>query len=451
MTAYSKKEEVCSLEEGKQQSMPASVQGLYREKKRLDIRKTGKNKKRWLNSLRLRWSIQIAFFIVVIVIGWQFYTFVKYCESGGKGFYMPRPPGVESFLPISALMGTKYFFGTGKINSIHPAGFVIFGTLLLTALFFRRGFCGWICPIGTISEWEWRLGDWFLKKLPQRVSSLMRNIPTRFTAGLSLIFTPIIALLIAGVITMESFKYPLFRYLTPAYVLAMVLPFVIPRKIWPDKVNDILARAWKFSILAFFIQVVIIKMPIAQLEMLYARAPFMRVADIKMLKFFTNMSGMALSVILTFLIISLINKNYWCRFFCPYGALLGIIAYASPMRITRDTGKCIDCGKCTKACAMHILVEKKIHVLTHECVACYDCVNACPVNGALDMKLIGDRKKVRYGLYAIMIVGLYVVITNTARATGHWYTKISDAEYIKRISELDSPKYLHKEGQFETE
>lgn len=443
--------EIRQLEEIRQSSSSASGQEVYGKNKRTETRKAGKKSRKGFNSQKLRWCVQIAFFIVVLVIGWQFYTFVKYCEAGGKGFYLPRPPGVESFLPISALMGTKYFFGTGKINPIHPAGFVIFGTLLLTALFFKRGFCGWICPIGTVSEWEWRFGDWFLKKLPQRVSYVIRNVPTRFTAGLSLVFTPIIALLILDVITMESFKSPLFRYLTPAYILAMVLPFAIPRKIWPDKVNDILARAWKFSILAFFIQVIFIKMPIAQLEVLYTRAPFVRVADIKMLKFFMNMSGLALSVILTILIISLINKNYWCRFFCPYGALLGIIGYASPMRITRDTGKCIDCGKCTKACAMHILVEKKKHVLTHECVACYDCVNACPVNGALDMKLVGDRKKIHYVLYAVLLVGLYVAVTNTARATGHWYTRISDAEYILRISELDQPKYLHKAGQFEME
>lgn len=163
------------------------------------------------------------------------------------------------------------------------------------------------------------------------------------------------------------------------------------------------------------------------------------------------MSGIALSVILAILIISIVNKNFWCRFFCPYGAMLGILAYVSPLRVTRDTGKCIDCGKCTRACPSYILVEKKKHVLTHECLACYDCVNACPVNGALDMKLVGDRKKIHYGLYAFMLVGLYVAVTNTARATGHWYTRISDPEYVLRISEINQPKYQHKEGQFETE
>ena len=437
--------------ETQQELYTPSIRNVITETKQTKTNRSNKGKKNWWNSQKLRWSIQIAFIIVVLVIGWQFYTFVKYCESGGKGFYMPRPPGVESFLPISALMGTKYFFGTGKINPIHPAGFVIFGTLLLTAIFYRRGFCGWICPIGLISEWEWRLGDWLLKKLPQRVSHAIKHFPTRITAGLSLIFTPIVGLLIIEVLTMESFKSPVFVYLTPAFILAMVLPFVVPRRFWSDNVNDTIARAWKYSILAFFIQVIIIKMPIAQLEVMYTKVPFVRVADVKMLKFFTNMSGMALSVILAILIISLVNKNFWCRFFCPYGALLGIIAYASPMRITRDTGKCINCGKCTRACAMHILVEKKKHVLTHECVACYDCVNACPVNGALDMKLVGDRKKIHYGLYALMLVGLYVAVTNTARATGHWYTKINDAEYILRISELNHPKYLHKAGQFETE
>ena len=428
-----------------------STQEIYTENKQSDAKKAVRSKKNKFNSQNLRWAVQIAFFIVVLVIGWQFYTFVKYCEAGGKGFYMARPPGVESFLPISALMGTKYFFGTGKINPIHPAGFVIFGTLLLTAVFFRRGFCSWICPVGVISEWEWKLGDWFLKKLPQRVSYLMRNIPTRFIAGLSIIFTPIVALLVIDVLTMESFESPIFMYLTPAYVLAMVLPFVVPRKIWSDLVNDRIARAWKYAILAFFIQIIVIKMPIAQLEIMYTKVPFIRVADVKMLKFFTDMSGMALSVILSILIISLVNKNFWCRFFCPYGAMLGILAYISPLRITRNTEKCIDCGKCTRACPSYILVEKKKHVLTHECLACYDCVNACPVNGALDMKLIGDSKKIHYGLYAVMLIGFYVALTNTARATGHWHTKISDAEYILRISELNQPKYFHKAGQFETE
>ncbi len=429
----------------------APVQELYLDTKKPNSKKTAKNKGKWLSSQRLRWYVQIAFFIVVLVIGWQFYTFVRYCEMGGKGFYLPRPPGVESFLPISALMGTKYFFGTGKINTIHPAGFVIFGTLLLTALFFRRGFCSWICPIGTISEWEWRFGDWFMKKLPKQASSLIRNIPVQLTAGLSLVFTPIIVLLILEILTMESFKSPVFMYLTPAYILAMVLPFVVPRKIWPDIVNDRIARAWKYAILAFFVQVIVIKMPVAQLEFMYDRVPFIRVADVKMLKFFINMSGMALSVILTMLVFSLVSKNFWCRFFCPYGALLGIIAYASPLRITRDAKKCIDCGKCTRACPSYILVEKKKHVLTHECTACYDCVHACPVNGALDMKPVGTRKKIHYGLYALMLIGLYVALTNAARATGHWYTKISDAEYRLRIMELNHPKYLHKAGQFATE
>src|SRR3989304_6502908 len=108
------------------------------------------------DSQKLRWLIQIAFFILVIFIGWRFYLFVKFCESGGTGAFVPRPPGVEAFLPIGALLAVKYFFLTGIIDPIHPAGFVIFGTILLTALLFRRGFCNWICPVGTISEWLWR-------------------------------------------------------------------------------------------------------------------------------------------------------------------------------------------------------------------------------------------------------------------------------------------------------
>ncbi|MDR4507301.1 MAG: 4Fe-4S binding protein [Candidatus Brocadiaceae bacterium] len=434
-----------------QHAASGSAQPVYRKNNASNVDKNGGRRRKWYNSQKIRWAIQIAFFILVLVIGWQFYTFIKYCEAGGKGFYLPRPPGVESFLPISAIMGTKYFFGTGKINTIHPAGFVIFGTLLLTAIFFRRGFCSWICPVGAISEWEWRFGDWLLKKIPRKVSHVIRNIPTRFTAGLSLIFTPIIILLLLEIITMKSFKAPVFRQLMPAYIVAMILPFAVPRRFWSDKANDMIARAWKYTLLAFFLQMIVIKMPISQLELLYTRAPFIRVADVKMLKFFTNLSGIGLTVVLTFLIISIVNKNFWCRFFCPYGAILGILAYISPLRITRNLETCIHCEKCTRACPSYILVEKKKHVLTHECLACYDCVNACPVNDTLDMKSIGSRKKVLQWFYAILLIGFFAALTNTARLTGNWRTEISDAEYILRISEIDHPKYLHKEGQFEVE
>ena len=63
------------LEQTKQpQPKTASVQDLYIETSQKKAKKRGNNKRKGFNSPKLRWSIQIAFFIVVLVIGWQFYT-----------------------------------------------------------------------------------------------------------------------------------------------------------------------------------------------------------------------------------------------------------------------------------------------------------------------------------------------------------------------------------------
>ena len=128
------------MEEIKQNLSFTSVQEVSVENKQPKTKKSGKNKGTWLNSQKLRWSVQIAFFIVVLVIGWQFYTFVKYCEAGGKGFYMPRPPGVESFLPISALMGTKYFFRHRSNQYYSSCGFCYLWYTASNGHIFQEGF-----------------------------------------------------------------------------------------------------------------------------------------------------------------------------------------------------------------------------------------------------------------------------------------------------------------------
>lgn len=63
-----------------------------------------------------------------------------------------RPPGVEAFLPISAAISLKYGVVAGEFNRIHPAGLLIFLTVLSTGLLFKRGFCSWVCPVSLLSE-----------------------------------------------------------------------------------------------------------------------------------------------------------------------------------------------------------------------------------------------------------------------------------------------------------
>ena len=109
-------------------------------------------------SQRYRRGFQAAFVLLNVAIGVQFCGFVRYCESGGASRFVARPAGVEGWLPIAGLMNWKVFLLTGGVSSVHPAGMVLFGAFAVICLLFRRAFCSWLCPIGTLSEYLWKLG-----------------------------------------------------------------------------------------------------------------------------------------------------------------------------------------------------------------------------------------------------------------------------------------------------
>jgi len=67
-------------------------------------------------------------------------------------------------------------------------------------------------------------------------------------------------------------------------------------------------------------------MPINSIEQ-FINSPYNRFADVKMLSFFTDISNTALIVILVLTFLSIIIPYFWCRFLCPYGAILGILSY----------------------------------------------------------------------------------------------------------------------------
>ena len=73
-----------------------------------------------------RQTLQLGFVVLCLWIGIEFYLFVQWGMLGGGSEFFSRPPGVEGFLPISALISLKYWLRTGIINEIHPSGLFIF-------------------------------------------------------------------------------------------------------------------------------------------------------------------------------------------------------------------------------------------------------------------------------------------------------------------------------------
>ncbi|MBM2829173.1 MAG: 4Fe-4S ferredoxin [Actinobacteria bacterium] len=274
---------------------------------------------RWRNPYKLlpklRWIVQAVYVLFFLLIGIEFHEFYRQAVSGGP-ITAHRPPAVEAFLPISALMGLKRFLVTGLYDMVHPAGLTILIAAILSSFLARKVFCSWVCPIGGIS----RALEWVGKKTLWR----SRKKETLVNDGVDLALT--------------SLKYLLLAFFFWAIVIGM------------DKV-----AIYKFM-----------------------SSTYNYAADAKMLLFFTDISRTAAITLIVLAALSVVIKHFWCRYLCPYGALLGLVSWMSPHRVVRDKDACIDCKSCTRACPVEITVHSKNSVWTPECTGCMSCVSTLP-------------------------------------------------------------------------
>jgi polyferredoxin len=107
---------------------------------------------------RTRNIVQSIIALVLLYEGYQFYLFARHFETFGATPFVPRPPAVEAFLPISALVSLKSWMSLGIFDTVHPAGLAIFIAIMGTAFIFQRPFCSWLCPVGLFAEGFWKAG-----------------------------------------------------------------------------------------------------------------------------------------------------------------------------------------------------------------------------------------------------------------------------------------------------
>ena len=202
----------------------------------------------------------------------------------------------------------------------------------------------------------------------------------------------------------------------------------------PDWLDNIL-RSPKYLLLAFFIYFIFIKMPIEQVNGFIA-SDYNKIADAKLLAFFLKLSGLPLIFILVFLLLSLPIRNPFCRFLCPYGALLGLFALFSPAKVTRDNKTCVSCGVCSQFCPVYIPVMVKERVHSPECVGCWRCISYCRAEGALSMKLPGRKLAIPGIIFALLVLLIFCGGTFIGKATGNWKSVVSADEYGRVLKEL---------------
>jgi len=218
--------------------------------------------------------------------------------------------------------------------------------------------------------------------------------------------------------------------------------FIFRKNIRIPRWLDYPMRSLKYLLLAFFLWGIVIRMNAFALDY-FIYSPYNMVADIKMLYFFKNISTFAFWVLVALAVLSILIRNFWCRYLCPYGALLGALSLLSVFKIHRNNQTCTNCQQCTRACPVDIQPHKATTVLSDECHACLKCVSACPEKNTLYLSGFKQTGVLKPWIYAVTISSLFLGGSLLAGATGYWQTGISNNEYLFHVQNLHLPFYQH--------
>lgn len=247
--------------------------------------------------------------------------------------------GLRHLMPGEASTGGSFdaFCAFGGIETLLPYLFngqtlkftnllnftVLLGTLGVS-LIAGRAFCGWLCQLGALQDF---LADW-----ARRLSGEKRHIPGKKSKA----------------------RFPL------------TLPPVVDKTL----------RYAKYFVLAIIL--------IASLYMVYP--PLHNFCPLRAV-FGLQMTSLLWAVLIIFLVTSILVERFWCKYFCPLGALLAIFNKISPVRLVSDNNHCNNCGRCDIECSMGIQ-DVSANLNDAECIRCLECLDTCARDGSLELKVI---------------------------------------------------------------
>ena len=209
--------------------------------------------------------------------------------------------------------------------------YYITGTLILLGVLLGRFICGFLCPFGWFQE--------LLHKIPTKKFSTKKLKCLTWIKYAVLLVT--VFLLPALAVDDVGMGDPFFcKYICPQGVLEGAIPLSVVNSGIRSALGALFA--WKFSVLIAVIAV----------SVLFYR-PF-------------------------------------CKWLCPLGAFYALLNKVSLFQMKVDTGKCVACGKCAKACKMDVDVTKTPNHT--ECIRCGMCVRECPTNAVRFRYGFGEGK-----------------------------------------------------------
>ncbi len=195
--------------------------------------------------------------LILVITSMGLDTFLGWAEIHEKEYYLPgQTVGALSYpctreIPQLLLGRATFIVGTGMWQTVFPSNLTEFLVLMipftLTGIVFGRGFCGWVCPFGGLTEafvtgrkQRWRLD--FLKRYKVTKTGLRREGLKEWVKDSKY------GILLAIVLLSFAFAFPLVCIFCPVlwleslvifsvilatlFVFAVVLPFMSKRRWW---------------------------------------------------------------------------------------------------------------------------------------------------------------------------------------------------------------------------
>ena len=134
-------------------------------------------------------------------------------------------------------------------------------------------------------------------------------------------------------------------------------------------------------------------------------------------------------LLLVIFIGSLFVQRFFCRYFCPMGAIYSLISQASFLKIDKPRKECGKCHLCTSKCTMGMDLTKKDRIAGGECISCQKCVSWCPKGNA--------RFRSRYGVLIGVGVTCITIMVSQLLIAGN-LAKEKTADSVKKTAENDA-------------
>ena len=265
---------------------------------------------------------------------------------------------VEFFLNIDPFAGAMVLLSTRTIP-----GAMIWGLIVLISGFIvGRGFCSWVCPMGTLNHLAGELRSHLKGKRRLHANATRPYQRIKYIILIVSLGAALLGSTIGGLLDPIC--------LATRGIALMLIPMVE----WIFL--GVLNLAWgtnsgKVQIVAELLHDLVGK------ALLHSGGTIVEGGFI---------------VAMLFVGVLLANRfipRFWCRGICPLGALLGLAGRFGLLSLKKNETTCTDCNKCQLSCQGAASPKPSEAWQRAECDLCMNCVAECPEKGTLAFGLSG--------------------------------------------------------------